>query len=100
MGTSLSGGQKQRIIVARALYRKPVILFMDEATSHLDINNESRLTHHLNRLKITRIIVAHRIETIASADRVFELVEGRLQQVAINDLINIHPHTSMEGKIL
>ena len=100
MGTSLSGGQKQRIIVARALYRQPAILFMDEATSHLDINNESRLTHHLNRLKITRIIVAHRIETIASADRVFELVEGRLQQVAINDLINIHPHTSMEGETL
>lgn len=96
MGTSLSGGQKQRIVLARALYRQPAILFMDEATSHLDISNESQVTQHLDNLNITRVIVAHRIETIASADRVFELVDGRLQQLAIDDLINNQTKTSMD----
>ena len=96
MGTSLSGGQKQRIILARALYRQPVVLFMDEATSHLDTDNESRVTQHLDQLNITRIIVAHRIHTIANADRIFELVDGCLRQVAISDLINNQTQTSME----
>ncbi|MFC3853660.1 peptidase domain-containing ABC transporter [Salinispirillum marinum] len=73
MGTSLSGGQKQRVLLARALYRQPTILFLDEATSHLDSANESIVNEHIKRLKITRVIVAHRKETITSADRVIEL---------------------------
>lgn len=73
MGSSLSGGQKQRIFLARALYRQPRILFLDEATSHLDIGNESLINDAISRLKITRIIVAHRPETIASADEVIML---------------------------
>ncbi|MFY0664657.1 MAG: peptidase domain-containing ABC transporter [Natronospirillum sp.] len=73
MGTSLSGGQKQRVLLARALYRQPTILFLDEATSHLDTANESLVNQHIKELKITRVIVAHRQETIASADRVIEL---------------------------
>lgn len=73
MGTSLSGGQKQRILLARALYRKPRVLFLDEATSHLDSVRESVVNEHIKKLNITRIIVAHRKETIASADRVIKL---------------------------
>jgi ATP-binding cassette subfamily B protein RaxB len=73
MGASLSGGQKQRILLARALYRKPKILFLDEATSHLDINNESIVNKSIKNLNITRIIVAHRKETINSTDRVIHL---------------------------
>jgi ATP-binding cassette subfamily B protein RaxB len=69
MGASLSGGQKQRIILARALYKKPKILFMDEATSHLDTNVESDINEAIKRLDITRVIIAHRKETIASASR-------------------------------
>ncbi len=69
MGSSLSGGQKQRVILARAAYREPRILFMDEATSHLDTTNEALINHHVKNLNITRILVAHRPETIASADR-------------------------------
>ena len=69
LGTSLSGGQKQRIVLARALYRQPSILFMDEATSHLDIENESRVNRNIQRMNITRVLVAHRTETIKSADR-------------------------------
>lgn len=74
MGTSLSAGQLQRIMLARALYRGPRILFLDEATSHLDVMNEAAISHHVKQLSITRIIVAHRPETIRSADRQINMV--------------------------
>ncbi len=73
MGSSLSGGQKQRLLLARALYRQPKILVLDEATSHLDIFNEQRIVKALGELSLTRIIVAHRPETIAGAGRVIAL---------------------------
>ncbi len=73
LGGSLSGGQKQRLLIARALYRRPAILFLDEATSHLDLDNEARVNASIRELKITRIFIAHRPSTIASADRVIEL---------------------------
>ncbi len=80
MGSSLSGGQKQRLILARALYRHPRLLFLDEATSHLDVGNEQLVNEAVRALAITRIIVAHRPETIASADRVLVLEGGRIVQ--------------------
>lgn len=73
LGTGISGDQKQRLLIARALYRKPGILFMDEATSHLDLNNEASINNAISNLSITRIIVAHRPSTIASADRIIDL---------------------------
>jgi len=73
LGSGISGGQKQRLFIARALYRRPSILFMDEATSHLDLENEAMINKAISSLKITRIIVAHRPSTIASADRVIDL---------------------------
>jgi ATP-binding cassette subfamily B protein RaxB len=78
MGTVFSGGQKQRILLARALYRQPRILFLDEATSHLDVARERCVNEAVRQLKLTRVIVAHRSETIASADRVVKLVGGRI----------------------
>ena len=78
MGTALSGGQKQRILLARALYKRPSILFLDEATSHLDIARESMVNTAIRSLKVTRVIVAHRRETIASADRVIEIDGGKV----------------------
>ena len=73
MGTVLSGGQKQRILLARALYKQPRILFLDEATSHLDVAREKAINESVKCLALTRVIVAHRPETIASADRVIVL---------------------------
>ncbi|TMP34379.1 peptidase domain-containing ABC transporter [Pseudoalteromonas rubra] len=82
MGAALSGGQIQRLLLARALYRKPKILFMDEATSNLDTKLEFSVNEAVKNLDITRIIIAHRPETIASADRVIELRYG--QAVAVD----------------
>ncbi len=73
MGTTLSGGQRQRLLLARALYRQPQILLLDEATSHLDVDLERQINDAVARLKMTRILVAHRPETIASADRVIQV---------------------------
>ena len=69
MGSSLSGGQKQRIVLARALYREPRILFLDEATSHLDVANESLVNEHIKSLAITKVLIAHRPETIKTATK-------------------------------
>jgi ATP-binding cassette subfamily B protein RaxB len=80
MGTVLSGGQKQRVLLARALYKRPKILFLDEATSHLDIAKEHEVNAAIRALDITRIIIAHRPETIASANRVIVLVGGKVVQ--------------------
>ena len=80
MGTSISGGQKQRILLARALYKRPTILFLDEATSALDVDREREVNLAIRGLELTRIIVAHRPETIASASRVIVLHDGKVAQ--------------------
>ena len=80
MGASISGGQKQRILLARALYKRPKILFLDEATSALDIDREREVNQSIRQLQLTRVIVAHRPETIASAGRVIVLQDGRVAQ--------------------
>jgi ATP-binding cassette subfamily B protein RaxB len=80
MGTVLSGGQKQRVLLARALYKNPKILMLDEATSHLDVTRERLVNDAVRRLKLTRIIIAHRPETIATADRVVVLGHYDAQQ--------------------
>ncbi|KAA1164613.1 peptidase domain-containing ABC transporter [Pseudoalteromonas fuliginea] len=86
MGAALSGGQIQRLLLARALYRKPKILFMDEATSNLDTKLEFSVNEAVKNLDVTRIIIAHRPETIASADRVIELRYGEAIEVDKPDL--------------
>jgi ATP-binding cassette subfamily B protein RaxB len=70
MGSSLSGGQMQRIVLARALYRGPRVLFLDEATSHLDEENERAINEAIRGLTISRVIVAHRRSTLDMADRI------------------------------
>ena len=73
MGSALSGGQQQRLLLARALYQRPSILILDEATSHLDVPTEQRIAAMLAELRMTRIFAAHRPDTIQIADRVITL---------------------------
>jgi ATP-binding cassette subfamily B protein RaxB len=69
-GGDISGGQKQRLFIARAIYHRPEILFLDEATSHLDLSGERRVNDAIKALSMTRILIAHRTETIQSAGRI------------------------------
>ena len=78
MGATLSAGQQQRILLARALYAKPAVLILDEATSHLDAQRETAIAAAVAALGMTRIIVAHRRETLAAADRIVRLDAGRI----------------------
>lgn len=82
-GTGLSQGQKQRIGIARALYRNPEILILDEATSSLDVKIENELTNTLNALKgeKTIIAIAHRFSTLKSCDRIIYIDEGKIVDV-------------------
>lgn len=78
LGSAFSGGQKQRILLARALYRNPKVLVLDEATSHLDIGNEQLVNAAIKQIAMTRIVVAHRPETIASTQRAVVLEQGKI----------------------
>ncbi|MFK3695915.1 peptidase domain-containing ABC transporter [Serratia bockelmannii] len=82
MGASLSGGQQQRILLARALYRKPKILILDEATSHLDLDNEAKICDSVRSTGATTLIIAHRPQTILSADRVLLLENGVIKEIS------------------
>ncbi|WP_454887365.1 peptidase domain-containing ABC transporter [Sphingomonas oryzagri] len=88
MGSSLSGGQKARILMARALYRRPGLLLVDEGSAHLDLKTETMLNESIRRLGMTRIIVAHRRETILSADRIYHIDRGIIQEVSREQFIN------------
>jgi ATP-binding cassette subfamily B protein RaxB len=88
MGTVLSGGQKQRLFLARALYKQPRILVLDEATSHLDVACEQAVNAAIQSLDLIRIIIAHRPETILSAERVVMLHGGKVvEDMPVSELI-------------
>jgi ATP-binding cassette subfamily B protein RaxB len=78
MGTTLSGGQKQRLLVARALYKRPQIMILDEATSHLDKENQEQVHRALKRTGRTHISITHRLELVSPSDRIFTLQNGQL----------------------
>ena len=88
MGSALSGGQKQRVLLARALYRRPQLLILDEATSHLDTANEARVNASLKAQGISCVIVAHRPSTISMADRRVNLQDGAI--VGPDDLATVN----------
>lgn len=88
MGSTLSGGQKQRVLLARALYRRPRILVMDEGTAHLDAAHEQAVNAAISTMGITRVMIAHRRETIEAAQRVLVLIGGKLHEI---------PRTSLQA---
>jgi ATP-binding cassette subfamily B protein RaxB len=90
MGSTLSAGQQQRVLLARALYARPAVLILDEATSHLDAQREAQIAAAVAALGMTRIIVAHRRETLAAADRTVRLEAGRI--VADGGAAALAPH--------
>jgi ABC-type bacteriocin/lantibiotic exporter with double-glycine peptidase domain len=90
-GTNLSGGQRQRLLIARALALRPRILLFDEATSALDNRTQAIVSESLERLRVTRIVVAHRLSTIRHADRIYVLEKGRLIQQGNFDQLTATP---------
>jgi ATP-binding cassette, subfamily B, bacterial CvaB/MchF/RaxB len=101
MGSSLSGGQKQRVMLARALYRQPRILFLDEGTAHLDVDNEKHINDSLKGLQMTRISVAHRPEISSGADHILRIArtlvrdaQGPALHAIANQRYEIRPITS------
>lgn len=98
LGSGLSGGQKQRLLLARALYKQPRVLALDEATSHLDLGNERAVTQALAQMRLTRLVIAHRPETIAGAQRVVQLRDGQVLDVVravAASGSHAHPHTAL-----
>ncbi|PIR53765.1 hypothetical protein COU75_04395, partial [Candidatus Peregrinibacteria bacterium CG10_big_fil_rev_8_21_14_0_10_42_8] len=80
-GLRLSGGEKQRVGIARALFKQPQILFLDEATSHLDLESEEKIQDSLHQCfeqEITAIVIAHRLSTIKEMDRIIVLDQGKI----------------------
>ncbi|QNA82857.1 peptidase domain-containing ABC transporter [Sphingomonas sp. So64.6b] len=78
MGSTLSGGQRQRLLLARALYRKPDGLFLDEGTANLDLANETAISDAVSTLAITRVVIAHRPALIERAQQIFEVIDGKV----------------------
>jgi ATP-binding cassette subfamily B protein RaxB len=95
MGSTLSGGQRQRVLLARALYRKPKILFLDEGTANLDEQNEELIADLVNQMPITRIVVAHRPALIRRAHHVY--VVGNRRIVNLKDLQSSPPVAVVAG---
>jgi ABC-type bacteriocin/lantibiotic exporter with double-glycine peptidase domain len=78
--STLSGGQRQRLLIARAIVRRPRILLLDEATSALDNRTQAIVSETVSRLNVTRIVIAHRLSTVQSADRIVVLAGGSFVQ--------------------
>jgi ATP-binding cassette subfamily B protein len=89
MGRGLSGGQKQRILIARALYKHPDYLFLDEATNALDTINEQKIVKALNNVFQNRtvIVVAHRLSTIRKADQIIVMKSGMIAEIGNHEIL-------------
>lgn len=95
MGSTLSGGQRQRVLLARALYRRPKVLFLDEGTANLDEHNEELIADLIKQMPITRIVVAHRPALIRRADHIY--VVGNRQIANLRDLQAAAPVAAVAG---
>lgn len=86
---AMSGGQKQRVLLARAIYIKPNCLLLDEATSHLDVENEKKVNDNIKSVDYAKIIIAHRMETIKSADRIYSLNRAGLHELELQEAVTV-----------
>lgn len=84
-GNTFSGGQKQRLLIARALISKPKLLILDEATNSLDSKTQAHLIRMQEKLKVTRIVVAHRLSVLKNADKIYVLNQGTIEDVGSFD---------------
>jgi ABC-type bacteriocin/lantibiotic exporter with double-glycine peptidase domain len=84
-GAGLSGGQLQRLALARAVLARPAVLLLDEATSHLDAATEEQVQRAVNRLRCTRIVIAHRLSTVRNADRILVVHGGRVVETGAHE---------------
>lgn len=84
-GSTLSGGQRQRLALARALIHDPAVLVLDEATSSLDATTEREVNDNLRSLRMTRIVIAHRLSTVVNADRIIVMDEGQIREVGTHE---------------
>jgi len=88
-GVKLSGGEKQRVGIARAIIKNPQILFLDEATSHLDLESEAKIQDSLDHVfeKVTGVVIAHRLTTIRKMDKIIVVEAGRIVELgSFNEL--------------
>lgn len=94
-GSGISQGQRQRILIARAVYKNPEFIFLDEATNALDANNEKEIMHHLHRFYEgkTVVVVAHRLSTVKDADKIVVLDQGKVAEEGTHEEL-----TSLRGK--
>lgn len=102
-GSRLSGGQRQRIGIARAMFTKPKLLVLDEATSSLDGQTESEISEAIQLLKgkVTLILVAHRLSTVQKADRIIYIEAGRIKsQGTFEDLRLAVPNFNKQAKLM
>lgn len=81
-GIQLSGGQRQRLLIARAIYKNPEVLIFDEATSHLDTENEKNIMLNFRKYlkNKTIIVIAHRLSTVVNADKIIYLDNGQMTE--------------------
>src|SRR5205085_11728389 len=88
-GTRLSGGERQRIAIARAILRNPTVVILDEATAHLDNVTEAALTHALTDVfaNTARLVIAHRLSTVAAADEILVVDLGRIIEQGSHDVL-------------
>ena len=84
-GAQLSGGQRQRLMIARALVRRPRLIFLDEATSALDNGTQAIVGQSIAAMNATRIVIAHRLSTVRDADRILVLDRGRIAEIGTYD---------------
>lgn len=104
MGSALSGGQRQRIMLARALYRNPVALFMDEGTANLDPANEAAVVAALKNMTATRVVSAHRPLAVSAASRIILVADGVLREIerppsSVDKLVQDGVSTQQAGRM-